>query len=166
MIVSAFPACGKTYAFEKMKNIKSLNVLDSDSSKFSWIWETEWEDDYEKGSVPVKVRKRNPNFPNNYIQHIKENMDNTNYLFVSSHKEVREALKENNIPYVLVYPERDRLNEWVGRCYIRGNDKAFIDTMIEHWDEWITECENEDGCTEKIPLKSGYLLELIKERSR
>ena len=43
---------------------------------------------------------------------------------------------------------------------------VFIDTMIEHWNEWITECENEDGCTEKIPLKSGYLWELIEERSR
>ena len=170
MIISAFPACGKTYAFEKMKNIKGLNTLDSDSSQFSWMCITDEEYEFKnRGKRDYKERKikiRNPDFPNNYIQHIKENMDNTNYLFVSSHKVVREALKENKIPYVLVYPERDRLNEWVGRCYIRGNDKSFIDTMIEHWDEWITECENEDGCTERIPLKSGYLWELIKERSR
>ena len=28
MIISAFPACGKTYAFEKMKSIKELNTLE------------------------------------------------------------------------------------------------------------------------------------------
>ena len=33
-IISAFPACGKTYLFE---NFKDKIILDSDSSKFSWI---------------------------------------------------------------------------------------------------------------------------------
>ena len=90
----------------------------------------------------------------------------SDYISVPTWSVTRDFFEKNNIPYVLVYPEKDRLDEWVGRCYIIGNNKAFIDTMIEHWDEWITECENEDGCTEKIPLKSGYLWELIKERSR
>ena len=35
-IISAFPACGKTYAFEKLNN-KGCTILDSDSSRFSWI---------------------------------------------------------------------------------------------------------------------------------
>lgn len=34
MIISAFHAYALPYAFEKMKNIKELNVLDSDSSQF------------------------------------------------------------------------------------------------------------------------------------
>lgn len=33
-IISAFPACGKTYVFE---NFKGKVILDSDSSKFSWV---------------------------------------------------------------------------------------------------------------------------------
>ena len=107
IVLSVFPACGKTYMVE---NCKDLKILDSDSSNFSWY--------YPNGELSTRVR--NPEFPNNYIQHIKENMNSTSYLFVSSNKVVREALKENKIPYVLVYPERDRLNEWVGRCYIRG----------------------------------------------
>lgn len=171
MIISAFQACGKTYAFNKMKNIKGLKVLDSDSSKFSWMEVID--ENYERKNRGKKdykeqmIKVRNPEFPQNYIQHIKENMEDTNYLFVSSHKAVRDALKENKISYVLVYPERNRLDEWIGRCYLRGDNKRFIDTMIEHWDEWITECENEDGCTEKISLKSlQYLWDVIKERSR
>ena len=35
-IISAFPACGKTYAFEKL-NENGYEILDSDSSKFSWM---------------------------------------------------------------------------------------------------------------------------------
>ena len=32
-IISAFPACGKTYAFKKL-NEKGYKILDSDSSQF------------------------------------------------------------------------------------------------------------------------------------
>lgn len=169
MIISAFPACGKTYAFEKMKDIKGLKVLDSDSSKFSWVeqpidagWISE---DLADTKYPIKVR--NPKFPANYIRHIKDNMESYQYIFVSSHKAVRDAMNDNNIPYVLIYPDRSLLDTWVGRCYVRGNDKKFVDTLIENWDKWITECEEENGCSEKIKLQyNQYLLDVIEERSR
>ena len=56
-IVSAFPACGKSYIFENMKHV---DCVDSDSSKFSWVL-----DEHGK-STGV----RNPDFPNNYKEHI------------------------------------------------------------------------------------------------
>ena len=37
-IISAFPACGKTYAFKKL-NEKGYKILDSDSSQFSWCYD-------------------------------------------------------------------------------------------------------------------------------
>ena len=37
-IISAFPACGQTYAFKKL-NEKDYKILDSDSSQFSWCYE-------------------------------------------------------------------------------------------------------------------------------
>lgn len=135
VVVSAFPCCGKTYAFENYQD--KYSMLDSDSSQFSWIWETEWEDDYEKGAVPVKVKKRNPEFPKNYIAHIKENIGKVDIIFVSSHLQVRKALEEVGIRYCTVYPQETMLNEWVGRMYRRGNDKDFIQFQIDHWDEFM-----------------------------
>lgn len=35
VVVSAFPCCGKTYAFENYQN--KYSILDSDSSQFSWM---------------------------------------------------------------------------------------------------------------------------------
>ena len=37
-IISAFPACGKTYAFERLSK-EGYKILDSDSSKFSWCYD-------------------------------------------------------------------------------------------------------------------------------
>ena len=83
-IISAFPACGKTYAYEKL-NKKGYTILDSDSSQFSWCYE------YDPNSDKIE-KHRNPEFPNNYIKHIKENIGKVDYIFVSSHKEVRDAM--------------------------------------------------------------------------
>lgn len=46
-IISAFPACGKTYAFEKLKQ-KGYTMLDSDSSKFSLTEREYTEDELQK----------------------------------------------------------------------------------------------------------------------
>lgn len=129
IIISGFPACGKTYLYLKSKSTKT-KVLDSNSGKYSWIYGT--------------TKVRNPDFPNNYINHIKENIGKVDYILVSSHEVVRQALKKEKIPYILVYPNKSLLNEWIGRCYLRENDKQFIDNLIQNWDLWIDNCKCDD----------------------
>lgn len=129
VIVSAFPCCGKTYAFENYQD--KYSMLDSDSSDFSWS--------YQEGEDKKRwtVRKRNPEFPKNYIEHIKSNIGKVDIIFVSSHLQVRQALEEAGIRYCTVYPKKEMLNEWVGRMYQRGNDENFIKFQIEHWEEFM-----------------------------
>lgn len=133
VVVSAFPCCGKTYAFKNYQD--KYSILDSDSSKFSWIYEAE-KDKYGNTLRGVK-RVRNPEFPNNYIEHIKENIGKVDIIFVSSHLQVREAMEEAGIRYCTVYPQKEMLNEWVGRMYRRGSSDDFIKFQIEHWDEFM-----------------------------
>lgn len=155
-IISAFPACGKTYAFEKL-NENGYKILDSDSSKFSWMIE-------DNG-----IKVRNPEFPSNYIQHIKENIGKADYIFVSSHKEVRDALIENNIHFTLVYPDRNMKAEWIGRIFLRGSGEKFCQLIANNWDSWIDEMEEVEcdkwilGDKESID-KYYYLGELIENK--
>ena len=76
-----FLGCGKTTCYIKLKD--KLKVLDSDSSTFD-----------------------KKDFPENYIKHIKENIGKVDIIFVSSHQVVRNAMKENNIPYSIYYPSK------------------------------------------------------------
>lgn len=60
-IISAFPACGKTYAVEEL-NKRGLIALDSDSSNFSWMERKRTEEELEEAaeiwsSVPRKMSK-------------------------------------------------------------------------------------------------------------
>lgn len=132
VVVSAFPCCGKTYAFQNYQDRYSM--LDSDSSEFSWV----------KDNDGKNTKERNPDFPQNYIQHIKENIGKVDIIFVSSHKQVREAMTKEGIHFCTVYPKKEMLNEWIGRMYRRGNDDKFIQFIINNWKEFMREIEWKD----------------------
>lgn len=138
-VISGFPGIGKTYLFDRQKD--DVIVLDSDSSKFSWI---------EEGV-------RNPDFPNNYIEHIKDNIGKADYIFVSSHDVVRDALKENEVEYILVSPMKNLKKEYIERFKERGNPDSFIDFISKNWNSFIDEIDNETH-PKKIKLGPGEFL--------
>lgn len=157
-IISAYPCCGKSYIVDNIDYLfrgeeEKILVLDSDSSQFSWIQEKR----------PNGKKWRNPDFPNNYIKHIKENIGKVDYIFVSSHKEVREALSKANIKFTLVVPEKKLLNDWMIRMYNRGNDDDFINLQINNWDKWLDEIDNEKNTYSKIIKlkKNEYLSDIL-----
>ena len=132
-IISAFPGVGKTYYHNKHKD----TTLDSDSSNFSWIKD-------ENGN---NTKVRNPEFPQNYINHIKDNIGKYEYIFVSSHKDVRNALLDNCIFFYIVYPDSTRKDEFIQRYRNRGNDENFIKLVSDNWDSWMRERRFlPDGC--------------------
>jgi hypothetical protein len=144
-IVSAFPGVGKTTYHKKNPD----TTLDSDSSGFSWIID-------EHGN-----KTRNPYFPQNYINHIKENIGKYKYIFVSSHKEVRDALLDNCLYFYLVYPDDNRKEEFIQRYRDRGNDENFIKLVDSNWDDWMSEFNWMDRGCEKLYAYKGWNLEEV-----
>lgn len=157
-IYSVFPACGKTWLYEHQEDY-GLKILDSDSSEFSWIWC--------RDTFGRKTKLRNPDFPANYIKYIKENIGWYDYIFVSSHASVREALDAEGIDFTIVYPENRCKTEWVGRCFIRdknGESGCSAEVMHNNWEQWITECFETGINHEEIVLKSREYLSDYFER--
>lgn len=150
-VIAAFPACGKSYCFERNED---YIILDSDSSKFSWI--------YPDG---LETKYRNPDFPKNYIEHIKENIGKVDYIFVSTHEEVRNALSEAGIDFILVFPEWSLREEWVGRCFIRGSGEKFCKLITDQWEDWLGQMEDEVVYNKRkhYRLKAGeYLSDVLR----
>ena len=137
-VYSAFPGTGKTTYSE----ISSLNVIDLDSSGFD-----------------------KEDFPENYIKHIKEKIEDTSVdiILVSSHSTLRNTLVENEIPFVLVHPDRSLKKEYIKRFKMRGNPESFIKLLDEYWDDWISEMEDQRYC-ERVVLDSNmYLSEIMPD---
>ena len=158
-VIAAFPACGKSYCFDRNED---YIILDSDSSKFSWMFrkrtreelrtaKKKWEavphlldgDAYIEKIKNEEIKVRNPDFPKNYIEHIKENIGKVDYIFVSTHEEVRKALTEAGIDFILVFPKQSLRAEWVGRCFIRGSGEKFCQLIADEWDTWMSQMWDE-----------------------
>ena len=135
IIISGFPGIGKTTVYNN-----GYNCTDSDSSKFD-----------------------KAHFPGNYIEHIKNLIQrgDLDYIFVSTHESVRNALVEAGIEFTVVYPEHSLKQEYMARYEGRGSPSAFLDIMSRSWDEFI------QGCSEtqapKVVLKEGQFLEDVLE---
>lgn len=128
-VVSAFPGCGKTYFYNTYKN---FTISDSDSSTFD-----------------------KKDFPKNYITHIKELLEKgeNDYIFVSSHEEVRQALIKEGIEFTLVYPEKHLKSVYLERYKKRGSPDTFISMMDTNFNKFVDDCANMNSeLVTKIPL--------------
>ena len=163
-IYSVFPACGKTWLCNHQEDY-GLKILDSDSSQFSWMYIVDEAHEFKnRGKKNYKeqyIKVRNPDFPNNYIKHIKKNIGKYDCIFVSSHASVREALDKEGIDFTIVYPASSCRAEWIGRCFIRdknGESGCGAEAMYNNWEQWIAECF-ETGINHKsIELQSNEYL--------
>ncbi len=135
IIIAGFPGAGKTYFYENTPK----KVLDSDSSKFD-----------------------KSNFPNNYIENIKMNIENFDIILVSTHKEVRDALVKNKLPFYLVYPELTSKDEFLKKYKERGNSKEFIKKIDKNWHKWINDLDQQQGCKHCLLLPHLHLSDVVK----
>lgn len=139
VIISAFPGTGKTFFYN---NANGITIADSDSGKYSWIHK-------EDGT-----KERNPEFPENYIKHIKSLIGKVEYIFVSTHEEVRNALFNNNIPFIIVYPHESLKSEFIRRYKERGSDEAFIKLLDENFEKWTRDLS--DWVIDKTSVSKEY----------
>lgn len=146
LVVAAFPATGKTYLAKR----NGHRFWDSDSSLFSW-----------KYTPHPDLRQRHPDWPENYLTHIREGIANGITSLVSTHAEVRSALRDAGIPFTLVYPAVELRDEYIDRMNGRGSAPKLVTFVAGQWDELIESCMAQEGC-DHIVLDSGqYLSDVI-----
>lgn len=149
-IIAAFPGCGKSFYHRNNPDTS----LDSDSSQFSW----------EIRRDGTKVR--NHAFPENYIRHIKDNIGKYEFIFVSTHKEVLDALRENCLFFYLIYPNRFNPAEktrFINHYKERGNDEAFIELISSNWDNWLSAFDHPTpGCIKTALPAYWFVTDVIR----
>lgn len=148
-IVAGFPGIGKTIFCKKYPDM----ALDSDSSFFSWMKD-------ENGN---NTNQRNPIFPTNYINHIKQNIGQYEFIMVSTHLSVREALLDNCLFFYYVMPDYHKKNEFLKRYLDRANHQTFIKMLDDNWDIFHKEFnETRRGCHKIIMTEDFLENELLK----
>lgn len=138
ILISGFPGIGKSYL---MNNLPDGVCSDSDSSKFN-----------------------KKHFPDNYIEHIKSLMGSTNLILISSHEEVRKALVDNDLDFILVYPKRGLKEDYLNRYKQRGSPDSFIKLLNDNWGVWMDDLEKQKGCKHIVLGKDQFLKDVIQKK--
>lgn len=153
-VICGFPGIGKTYLFNNQDKL-GIKVADSDSSKFSKI----------KNDTGELIQ--NPDFPANYIKHIVDliNTHEVNYILVSSHHDVREALAKASIPYTVIFPEKNMKEIYIQRYQDRGSPEKFISFLENKFDEFVDDCDSDINASCKVifDLPSDTLYDYITD---
>ena len=122
MIFCGYAGVGKSTAASKF-----IRVVDLESTPFQKDWET-------------------------YARVAKHMSDHGYIVLVSCHNELREELRRIGAQYMVVYPEKNQKEIYRQRYVERGNSPEFIETQMEHWDEWVGATQSwldDDGWTQE-----------------
>lgn len=138
LVISAFPACGKTYLYEHQNILKfkyhgeekSFSFCDSDSSHY------------------VKCQ----GWEKQYVDDIKARLGTVDFLFVSQHDAVLAELEYQHIPFIVIAPDNSEYlsdkekqlikQQWFGRFVLRDN------SHIKNFEEWLSDLmDNYDNWT-------------------
>lgn len=140
-IICGFPGVGKSTLYNAGKACDYVQITYSASSKYAKY-----------------------DFPQNYVSDIhrmyveaKQSAYKTVVILCSTHEDVRRALKERGIPYVLVFPERDIKQEYLERYREHGASPELVRLISDNWDNWLGQLEKEER-TQKVTLFSGQYL--------
>jgi len=124
IIIAGFGAIGKTTIGNKYNN-----VIDLDHASFKWLNEITEES---KGTA----RYKNPEWPSNYYKALKQAQKEYDIILTSMPWFLIDYYEENNLNYHIVFPETNYIKIIKKRCYGRGNNKPFTDSVIKNLIEW------------------------------
>lgn len=147
MIYSAFPGTGKTFAANQ-----HATVIDAESSNFQWLDANGGTNEDQKGNLT----KKNPNWPENYVNYIIEKSQNNDVL-IASQPIVLDLLDQKNINYSTVSPSPQDKSIYLNRYEKRGNKQTFIDLMSKNFDSFIEQL-NKRSAVNHITLKNNQYL--------
>lgn len=142
IVISAFPGAGKSTAI-KMLTEEGYNVSDSDSTEFNFKMSEDGKSYLDiNGDVTYNKAERvkNVNFIDEYMSAIRQRMRENDVIFVSSHGEVREALNDNSIQFVMVGYQEGVKAHVVDRVRNRDSNQPnedIADALDSNWGSFI-----------------------------
>ena len=150
MIIAAFCGTGKSVFAAKNPE----KVIDFVCMPYKYFLDSKGEDGEFCKANPKNVMR--PDWPFNYLNAIKDTDSKGKLILIPSESQVLELLRAENIPYVLVYPQREAKDIYHKRFIDRGNSDDFINIFIGNWDYFLDVLEKDPA--EHIVLQPHQFL--------
>lgn len=157
LVIAGFPGIGKTYAAKELLR-EGVIALDLESSDYKWLTRATMDVEGGKG---LHTRE-NPDFIHDYISELVYQLDHSDVIFISTHKEVLGAVAAAGVSFHIAMPGNGMKGTMLGRYEERGNPKEFIDMMNRrYFDFWYDLLENTDATSHIFVSEGEYLLDRL-----
>lgn len=128
IVIAGFSGIGKTTLGSKYKN-----VIDLDAAEYVY-------DDTDILHIPFEQRKgmdrkKNPDFPKNYIEAIKSAIYKYDLVLVWDREDILNEYIKNKIDFILCYPDESEFLNYATRFKSRGNTDDYIKWKINQYYE-------------------------------
>lgn len=154
------PGLGKSFLCKKDDRFVDMDEM---RAKYKYASEdaSEFEIEWAKGNRGEAKRRHSTEFIEQKTKELLENTDKI-LLFAPTPKIV-EMIFKNQIPYCLVYHSRDCLSEVEERMRKRGNQENFIRSMIDSFEIFHKENEEDERPEFKIELgKNEFVSDIFQ----
>ena len=155
MIIAAFSGVGKT----SLAKLYPDKVIDFTCMRYKY--------NLDINETVTEASKANPDYEyifgweKGYVKAIKQNLCDGKIILIPSDYKVLELLENENIPYILCYPQRDAKDVYHKRYIERGNTENFIDIFIGCWDKFIDALEENSYGRHIVLEPDQYLSDVI-----
>lgn len=154
-VISGFPCIGKT------TNAKIFPTIFRDLESSEYHWSKIVDAVYDGIEDSIKVP--NPEWPRNYIEAIKALSVSGMYhtVMVSSHEDIRKAMKKAKIPYTNIYPEDtpEMKNLIMDRLRKRGSNEWFIKNLEKNYSKYVKSMADDLDATRRVALNPQTITE-------
>ncbi len=105
-----------------------------------------------------KLKNKNPEWPENYIEFIKKQNTKDQIVLISAQPEILNMLGQQGIPFKTITPDVSTKNQIMERYEIRGNNKEFINMMSSNFEKFITSMDTNAYASDHLKLKENHRL--------
>ncbi|HBI72861.1 MAG TPA: hypothetical protein DDY59_06710 [Lachnospiraceae bacterium] len=139
MIVAAHAGTGKTYLAEMYPD----KVIDFVCMPYKYLLSADKKDHEVCKAEPNLIMR--PEWPDNYAAELISMRDSEEIILIPPVIPVLQMLNIEEIPYFLVYPQREAKEAYLRRYIDRGNSETFLDIFIQGWDLFLVGMETHTG---------------------
>lgn len=157
MIVAAHAGTGKTTFAKLYPDI----VIDFVAMPYKYYLRDSDNPEPEKSKASYSILDMQLDWPENYFEAIKKILGEQKIVLIPPVMPVLTLLGQEQIPYVLCYPERGAKEVYRKRYADRGNTDEFLSIFVDDWDFFLDSFENDTHGKHIVMQPHQYLSDVI-----
>ena len=81
----------------------------------------------------------------NVFNHVMNEVDNYDIVFISSSEDIRDLFNEQNVDYDVFYPAKERRGEFIENQVRKRTKPNIIRELDKNFDKWVDDIENDES---------------------